>query len=85
MPKVSVLVAVYNAEPFLSKCLDSLVNQTLKDIQIICVDDASIDGSLALLRDYAARDSRIEVITLQANQGQAHARNVALQQMKHKD
>ena len=80
MPKVSVLVAVYNAEPFLSKCLDSLVNQTLKDIQIICVDDASIDGSLALLRDYAARDSRIEVITLQANQGQAHARNVALQQ-----
>lgn len=80
MPKVSVLVAVYNAEPFLSKCLDSLVNQTLKDIQIICVDDASIDGSLALLRDYAARDSRIEVITLQVNQGQAHARNVALQQ-----
>lgn len=79
MPKVSVLVAVYNAEPFLRQCLDSLLAQTLSDIQIICVDDASTDASLHLLNSYAVRDLRIEVIRLEENCGQAHARNVGLQ------
>lgn len=78
MPKVSVLVAVYNAEPFLRECLDSLLAQTHKDIQVVCVDDASTDGSLALLRKYADRDPRIEVMTLKENHGQAYARNQAL-------
>ena len=78
MPKVSVLVAVYNAEPFLPQCLDSLMNQTLKDIQVICIDDASTDGSLRLLHEYAAKDSRIEIVALPENQGQAHARNEGL-------
>jgi len=78
MPKVSVLVAVYNAEAFLPECLDSLRAQTLGDIQVICVDDASTDGSLQLLREYAAKDSRIEVIALTENSGQAHARNEGL-------
>ena len=80
MPKVSVLVAVYNAEAFLPQCLDSLRAQTLTDIQVICIDDCSTDGSLQRLRDYAAKDSRIEVIALNENQGQAHARNVGLKQ-----
>lgn len=78
MPKISVLVAVYNAEKWLPKCLDSLLSQTYADIQIICIDDGSTDGSLALLHDYAARDDRIEVIALPENGGQAHARNEGL-------
>lgn len=78
MPKVSVLVAVYNAEPYLVKCLDSLMSQTLSDIQIICVDDVSTDGSLKLLKDYAQHDSRIEVYSMAENSGQAKARNEGL-------
>ena len=79
MPKVSVLVAVYNAEPFLPTCLDSLIGQSHRDIQIICTDDASTDNSLKILNDYAVRDNRIEVIHLAENSGQAHARNCGLQ------
>ena len=78
MPKVSVLVAVYNAEAFLPQCLDSLLGQTFHDIQVICIDDCSTDGSLKILQDYAARDTRIEVLTLSENGGQAHARNEGL-------
>lgn len=82
MASVSVLVAVYNAAPFLPRCLDSLLGQTMGDVQILCVDDASTDGSLALLLQYAKRDKRIEVIRLEKNQGQAHARNMALAQAR---
>jgi len=78
MPKVSVLVAVYNAQQFLGRCLDSLLCQTLDDIQIVCIDDASTDDSLRMLNDYALRDMRIDVLRLQDNCGQAHARNVGL-------
>ncbi len=80
MTEVTVLVAVYNAEAFLQKCIDSLLGQTLPDLQIVCVDDASTDGSLKLLRDYAERDRRIEVVALNENHGQAYARNKGLQQ-----
>ena len=82
MSKVTVLVAVYNAEPFLRECLDSLLAQTHKDFQAVCIDDASTDGSLALLRQYAASDPRIEVMTLAENHGQAYARNQALKRAK---
>ena len=82
MTKVTVLVAVYNAEAFLPQCLDSLASQTLRDFQAVCVDDCSTDGSLAVLNDYAARDPRFEVVHLDENQGQAHARNVGLQQAR---
>jgi glycosyltransferase involved in cell wall biosynthesis len=78
MPKVTVLVAVYNAETWLARSLNSLLAQTLPDIQVVCVDDASTDGSLQLLRQYAAKDSRIEVIALSENHGQAYARNQGL-------
>lgn len=79
MCKVSVLVAVYNAEATLPQCLDSLLSQTLNDIQIICIDDGSTDGSLHILNTYALKDMRVEVIRLLENSGQAHARNVGLQ------
>ncbi|MDO4159428.1 MAG: glycosyltransferase family 2 protein [Prevotellaceae bacterium] len=77
-PTVTVLVAVYNASQWIAKCLDSLMRQTLQNIQIICVDDCSTDNSLQLLHGYAGRDKRIEVIHLDENKGQAHARNVGL-------
>ena len=80
MPKVTVLVAVYNAAQWLQQCLDSLVSQTLTDIQVVCVDDASTDGSLSILDSYADSDPRFQVIRLDENQGQAHARNIGLQQ-----
>jgi len=78
MSKVSVLVAAYNAERHVAQCLDSLLAQTHRDWQAICVDDASTDGTLDLLHAYAAKDSRIEVVHLGSNGGQARARNVAL-------
>lgn len=79
MANVSVLVAVYNASAYLDKCLDSLLAQTFTDFQVICIDDASTDKSLSILRDYAQRDRRIEVISLAENHGQAYARNQGLQ------
>lgn len=78
MVKVSVLVAVYNASMYLRECLDSLLGQTLHDIQIICIDDCSTDESLAILNEYSIKDNRVDVIALDENRGQAHARNVGL-------
>lgn len=72
--KVSVVVPVYNAEKFLRRGLDSLRKQTLKDIEIICVNDGSTDGSAAILAEYAAHDKRIKVIT-QENRYIGAARN----------
>ena len=82
MTKVTVRVAVYNASTFLKECLDSLLMQTLRDIQIVCVDDCSTDNSLDILRQYAEQDDRIEVIHLDENHGQAYARNEGLKYVK---
>lgn len=82
MPKVTVLMAVYNAADFLPESLGSLLRQTHRDLQIVCIDDASTDQSLKLLKEYAARDSRIEVLCLDENHGQAYARNQGLQQAR---
>ena len=81
---VSVLVAVYNGEKYLEQCLSSLLAQTLQNVQIICVDDCSTDSSLEILHKYQQIDDRVEVIHLEKNQGQGHARNVALSQAKGK-
>ncbi len=79
MKKVSVLVAVYNTRSYLQRCLDSLLGQTHRNVQVICVDDASTDGSWELLCAYAAEDARVEVMRQATNRGQAVARNRALQ------
>ena len=79
---VSVLVAVYNGEKYLEQCLSSLLAQTLQNVQIICVDDCSTDSSLEILHKYQQIDDRVEVVHLEKNQGQGHARNVALSQAK---
>ena len=77
MAKVSVILPVYNAGKYLHQCMDSIVNQTLKDIEIICVDDGSSDNSLEILRQYAEKDERVKVIA-QANGGAGAARNNGL-------
>jgi len=78
MPKVSVIIPVYNVETYLRQALDSVVNQTLSDIEIICVDDCSTDNSLNILKEYALKDSRFVVIEQDKNQGAGVARNRAL-------
>ena len=78
---VSVIIPVYNAAPYLSEMLVSLSAQTLRNIEIICVDDGSTDGSAAILSEFAARDSRIKVIT-QKNSGGAIARNRGIEEAK---
>ena len=76
-PKVSVIIPVYNVEQYLRECLDSVVNQTLREIEIICVDDGSTDSSLDILKEYASKDNRITVIT-QKNLHAGVARNAGL-------
>ncbi len=78
MVKVSIVVPVYNVEKYLKDCLDSLINQTLKEIEIICINDGSKDNSLLILEDYALRDSRIKVINKE-NEGQSIARNIGIE------
>ena len=79
MSKVSILIAIYNSEKYLAKCLDSVCGQTLEDIQIICIDDCSTDSSPEIITSYAEKDRRIYVIRLEENHGHAYARNVGLQ------
>lgn len=74
MVKVSVILPIYNEEKYLAKCLDSICGQTLKEIEIICVDDGSTDQSPHILEEYAKKDSRIKVIS-QKNQFAGAARN----------
>lgn len=77
-PLVSIIVPVYNVENYLKECLDSLVNQTLTNIEIICVNDASPDNSLAILKEYADKDKRIVIIDLPENRRQGGARNCGI-------
>lgn len=78
MTKVSVIIPVYNTEKYLEKCLDSVCNQTLKDIEILCINDCSTDDSLRILKKYAAKDERIKVINFEENKGVSIARNTGI-------
>ena len=74
MVAISVVIPVYNVEEFLGECLDSIINQTFEDIEIICVNDGSADRSLEILNEYASKDERITVLD-QENGGHAVATN----------
>ena len=78
MIKISIIIPVYNSEKFLPVCLDSVINQSLKEIQIIAINDGSKDSSLKILNKYASMDSRIQVID-KKNEGTGMARNVGLE------
>ena len=77
-PKVSVLIPIFNVEKYLRLCLDSVVNQTLKDIEIICIDDGSTDSSPEIIASYAKKDKRVKVIT-KKNSGYGDSMNKGLE------
>jgi glycosyltransferase family protein len=81
MPKISVVVPVYNVEKYLKECLDSILNQSYKDFEVVCVNDGSTDNSLEILNEYAKKDLRINVIN-QENQGSGLTRNDGLSLVK---
>ena len=76
---ISIIVPVYNVEAYLPQCLDSLIHQTYKDIEIVCVNDGSKDRSLEILKEYANKDERIKIIN-QENQGLSGARNSGIKE-----
>ena len=82
-PLVSIIIPVYNVEAYLKQSLDSVINQTLKDIEIICVDDGSTDRSLEILKEYKEKDNRITILQ-QQNQYAGVARNTGLKVAKGK-
>lgn len=81
IPKISIIIPVYNAENYLRECLDSIINQTLKEIEVICIDDGSSDSSVTILYDYQHRDDRITIIN-QLNSGSGIARNKGIERAK---
>ena len=81
MPKVSILVPCYNVEKYIRQCLDSVINQTLKDIEIICINDGSTDSTLEILREYENKDTRIKVIS-KRNSGYGASMNIGLETAK---
>lgn len=76
-PKISIIIPVYNVEKYLEQCLKSVINQTFKDIEIICINDGSTDNSLEILEAFQKQDERIKIINKQ-NEGQGIARNEGL-------
>lgn len=77
-PLVSVIIPVYNVEKYLTQCLNSVVNQTYSNIEIICIDDASEDNSVEILKEYASKDARIKVLYNQKNLGLGQTRNIGI-------
>lgn len=75
MPYISIIVPIYNVEQYVAACLESLINQTYSDIEIICVNDHGTDASMKIVREYAARDKRIRIINNWRNRGLSYSRN----------
>lgn len=78
---ISFIIPVYNVEKYLRRCLDSILGQTYTDWEVVCINDASSDGSLAILQEYAAKDSRFKVIDVE-HVGVSRARNIAIEHVK---
>lgn len=74
---VSVIVPVFNTEKYLKKCIESILNQSLRNIEIIFIDDGSTDNSLTIIEEYAKKDKRIKIIS-KLNEGQGIARNMGI-------
>ncbi len=78
MPIISVIIPIFNTQDYLKKCLNSVINQTLKDIEIICINDNSTDNSLSILNQYKKQDKRIKIISLNKNKGSSYTRNMGI-------
>lgn len=83
-PSISITLSAYNVEKYIAESLECIINQTLQNIEIICIDDGSKDNTLTILKEYAEKDNRIKVIAKPKNEGLAVARNQALQLAKGK-
>ena len=79
--KISVVIPIYNATEFLRAALDSIIAQTLSEIEIICVDDGSTDRSLDIIKEYQQKDERVRIVT-ETNAGPALARNNGLRRVR---
>lgn len=78
MTKVTVIIPVYNVENYIEQCLESVINQTLNDIEIICIDDCGSDNSMSIVQQYAEKDSRIKILKNETNQGLGVSRNAGI-------
>ena len=77
--KISVIVPIYNVETYVKDCLESIINQPFKDIEIICIDDCSTDNSMVVVESFAKKDSRIKILKHKENRGQSAARNTGME------
>lgn len=84
MPKISIIIPIYNVENYIEECLNSVLNQTLKDIEVICVDDCGNDNSINIVKTIAQKESRIKIIKHEKNKGLGPARNTGLDYVKGK-
>ncbi len=81
-PLISIIVPVYNVEPFVRECLQTIVGQTLREIEVLCVNDCSTDGSRGIVRDFESCDRRVRLIDLPANVGLSGARNAGMDEAR---
>ena len=79
IPKVSIIIAVYNTEQYIKKCLDSIINQTFKDMEIIVINDGSTDSSIDFINEYKQKDERVRVVNLDRNYGICYVRNKGIE------
>ncbi|WP_170126842.1 glycosyltransferase family A protein [Helicobacter anseris] len=77
-PCVGIIIPIYNVEKYLKECLDSVINQTYKNLQIVLVDDGSTDNSFAIAKEYFDKDKRIALIKKKKNTGMGSSRNMGL-------
>lgn len=82
MPKVTVALSVYNVEPYLRKSLDCIINQTYRDLEILCIDDCSKDRTYTILEEYAVKDPRVRLLKQPTNMGLSCSRNLAMAEAK---
>ena len=83
-PKISIIIPVYNSEEFLEQCLNSAINQTLQDIEIVVINDASTDSSLQMIKEFQTKDKRIKLIDFKENKGNGYGRNEGVKTAKGK-
>ncbi|MDR1522926.1 MAG: glycosyltransferase [Endomicrobium sp.] len=79
IPKVSVIIPIYNVEKYIRQCLESVISQTLKDIEILCIDDCSTDTSIKIVESFLKKDNRIKILQLNNNKLPGIARNIGIQ------